>query len=355
MNTSDWNVVAAYRQHRRHALPSMTGTILSVVLIACVSVFACWVVGSRPLDIGTDTQTYAQFFERLGNGPVETRLEPGFVVLSMALRELGLDIAGYQAALFATMLLTVFVAVHVYHRALDRPGGELGLLSAALMLLFVSPMFVNASINAIRQGLASLIVFSALLSFQQRRWWQFVVFGAVATSLHLSSLLYLLCAPVLLLRARWQAIIAALAFLAYISGLSMKAVGVVSPALYGFVMEYTANDRTRSGVRVDFAVFSIFWYLLAWLVSPLVHASLRKAFRHSTAVYVAMLLPFFAVGWGFFSNRYLLPALLAASVMFAAVVRFNRISGLRHPFTIRLGLIASCGLFAWYVGNGIVV
>lgn len=352
MNTSDWSVMAARRQR---ALPSTTGTILSLLLIACVSAFACWVVGTRPLDIGTDTATYAQFFERLGRGPMETRLEPGFVALSMFFRRLGLDVTGYQTALFATMLLTVFVAVRVYHQGLGRPRGELGLLSAALMLLFVSPMFVNASINAVRQGLAALPVFAALLLFQQRRWWPFVVLGAVACSLHLSSVLYLLCAPVLLLRPRWQAALAALAFLVYVTGLSTVVVRTGAPALYQFVMEYTANERTRSGVRVDFAVFSIFWYLLARLALPLVRTPLRDGVRDSISVYLVMLLPFFAVGWGFFSNRYLLPAWLSASLVLGAIVQFNRIPALRHPFTIRFGLIASCAAFAYYVSNGIVV
>ena len=72
------------------------------------------------------------------------------------------------------------------------------------MLLYVSPMFVNASINAVRQGLAALLVFTALLSFQQRKWWPFALYGALASSLHLSSLLYLVFAP-LLLRERTHA------------------------------------------------------------------------------------------------------------------------------------------------------
>lgn len=352
MNASGWSIAAARRQR---VLPSATGTIFGLLLITCVSAFACWIVGTRPLDIGTDTATYAQFYERLGQGPVETRLEPGFVALSTAMNQLGLDVTGYQAALFATMLLTVFVAVHVYHQALGRPRGELGLLAAALMLLFVSPMFVNASINAVRQGLAALLIFAALLSFQQRRWWPFVVLGAVACSMHLSSVLYLLCAPVLLLRPRWLGAIAVLAFLAYVTGLSAIAVRTGAPALHEFVMEYTANERTRSGVRVDFAVFSLFWFLLARLALPLVRTPLRDAVRDSTSVYLVMLLPFFAVGWGFFSNRYLLPAWLSASLMLAAVVRFNRIPALRHPLTIGLGLLASCAVFAYYVTHGVVV
>ena len=352
MSASDWSAVAA-RQHR--TLPSATGTVLSVLLIAAVSVFACWVVGSRPLDIGTDTATYAQFYEALGSGPLETRLEPGFVALSTALHRLGLDITGYQTALFATMLLTVFVAVYVYHQALGRPRGGLGLLSAGLMLLFVSPMFVNASINALRQGLAALPVFAALLSFQQRRWWAFAVLGAVACSLHLSSALYLVCAPLLLLRERWLGALAVLAFVAYVTGLSAIVVRTGAPALHEFVMEYTANERTRSGVRVDFAVFSVFWYVLARLALPMVRAPLRDAMRESTSVYLVMLLPFFAVGWGFFSNRYLLPAWLAASLVLGAVLQFNRLAALRHPLTIRAGLVASCAVFAYYVANGVVV
>lgn len=340
---------------RRRPLDAAAGAVLGALLLVVVALFACWLVGGRSPDIGTDTHTYAGFFSSLGSTSLETRLEPGFVFLSYALWKLGVGVTGYQTALFAVMLATVVAATHHYHAFLGSRRGYLTFLSAALMLLFVSPMFVNASINAVRQGLAALLVFTALLSFHERRWWSFVAYGAVASSLHMSSLLYLTFAPVLLLGPRMQRAVAAGAFVLYVSGASMVLVRAAVPSLYELVMTYTENRYYRSGVRIDFAVFSIFWYVLPHVLLPLVQPEYRQRIRESTGIYLVMLLPFFAIGWGFFSNRYLLPGWLAVSLILAAMACHSRIAALRHPLLIRMGLLASCAVFYFYVTRGIVI
>lgn len=337
------------------AAATNTGFVLSVILLAAAAAFGCWLVGTRGLDIGTDTITYATFFEHLGVRRFETRLEPGFVFVSYVLNKIGLDVTGYQTALFALLLLIIAVSSRRYFDYLGATRGYLTFLSAALMLLYLSPMFVNASINAVRQGLAALLVFAALLSFQQRKWWLFVLYGAVASSLHMSSLLYLACAPALFLSARVLRYAAVLAFVVYCTGLSLILVRAAIPPLYQLVMTYTFDPDYKSGVRIDFAVFSIFWYALPLLLAPLVRSPYRDRIKESTAVYLVMLLPFFAVGWGYFSNRYLLPAWLATSLILAAILCHSRIAPLRNPLLIRLGLVASCGVFYYFVSNVIVI
>jgi EpsG-like putative glucosyltransferase len=331
------------------------GFVLSLLVLGAVATFGCWLVGTRGLDIGTDTGTYAAFFERLGQGLFETRLEPGFVFISYLLKRLGLGVTGYQTALFALLLLTVCLSTRRYFDYLGATRTYLTFLSASLMLLLVSPMFVNASINAVRQGLAALLVFAALLSFQQRKWGLFAVYGVIAASLHVSSLLYLAFAPALFVSARMLRYGAALAFLLYCTGLSLLLVQSLVPSLYTAVMTYTVNLDYRAGVRIDFAVFSLFWYALPLLLAPLVQPQFRERINDSTAVYLVMLLPFFAIGWGYYSNRYLLPAWLAASLIVAAILCHSRFGLLRNPLLIRMGLVASCGAFYFYVTRGLVI
>ena len=339
---------------RRDASATNVGFVLSVILLIFAAAFGCWLVGTRGLDIGTDTSTYAAFFESL-NRPFVTRLEPGFVFVSYMLNRLGLGVEGYQTALFALLLLIVAVASRRYFHYLGATSGYLTFLSASLMLLYLSPMFVNASINAVRQGLAALLVFSALLSFQQRKWWSFLLFGAVAASLHLSSLLYLAFAPALFLSAKVLRYAAAAAFVMYCTGLSLVLVRALIPPLYQFVMTYTFDPDYESGVRIEFAVFSIFWYALPLVLAQLVRSPYRERIKESTAVYLVMLLPFFAIGWGYFSNRYLLPAWLATSLVLAAMLCHSRIALLRNPLLIRAGLVAACPVFYVYVTNVIVI
>lgn len=328
---------------------------LSFLLLMVAAVFGCWIVGTRPLDIGTDTSVYAGFYESLGRTALRTRLEWGFVAVSQAIRMLGFGVIGYQVALFGLLLLIAFAASYKYFHYLGGGRGLIVFMAACLMLLFVSPMFVNGAINAVRQGLAALLVFMALLAFQRRQWWQFLLFGAMASSLHLSSLIYLAFAPALLVSARTLRWLAVFAFLLYVSGFSMKLVQTLLPPLYVFVQEYAANPDYRSGVRVDFAVFSIFWYLLPHMFAPLIREPQREAVVQSSAVYLVMVLPFFAVGWGSYSNRFLLPAWLAASLIVAAIMCYSRLGALRNPLLIQLGLIASCAALYYYVTNGVVI
>ena len=341
------------RPHQRTHSAAVTG--LSLILLLAVAVFCCWLVGTRSLDVGTDTEAYAGFYQRLNGGVVETRLEPGFVYLSYVLRQMGVSVIGYQAALFALLLGAAAVATRRYFHYLGASAGFFTLLSASVMFLLISPMFVNASINAIRQGLAAPLIFASLLAFHQRYWWKFALWGALATSFHYSSLLYMAFAPVLLLRPSFQRYAAAAAFFFYVSGLSMAAVRVALPSVYQIVMEYAATTRFESGVRVDFAVFSIFWYVLPHVLAPMVRFPYRERIKDSTAVYLVLLLPFFSIGWGFFSNRYLLPGWLAVSLILAAVLCHNRVAILRNPLLIRLGMIASCAVFYVLVTRVIVI
>jgi hypothetical protein len=328
---------------------------LSFLLLVLAAVFGCWVIGTRPLDIGTDTSVYAGFYESLGHSAIHTRLEPGFVFVSYLVRKIGFGVIGYQVTLFALLLLFAYIACLKYFRYIGGGRGFPTFLTAAITLLFVSPMFMNGAINAVRQGLAALLIFSALLSFHRRQWFQFLFFGGIATSFHLSSLMYLACAPALLVNAKALRWLAALAFALYVSGLSMKLVQGFLPQLYTFVQEYAANPDYRSGVRVDFAVFSIFWYVLPHMLAPLIRESHREAIVRSAAVYLVMVLPFFAVGWGSYSNRFLLPAWLAASLIVAAVLCYSRLTILRNPLLIQIGLVAACGALYYYVSNGIVI
>lgn len=345
----------------RSSLPASSGSaatanasfVLGALLLIAVGGFGAWVVGGRGIDIGTDTSTYALFFDRLGN-PFDSSLEPGFVFFSFLLKRIGMGVPGFQAALFLLLLAIVAAASHRYFGFLRGERGYLTFLSAVVMLLYVSPMFVNASINTIRQGLAAPAVFAALIAFQQRRWMPFVLYGALSTSLHYSSLLYLACAPLLLLSARTLRYVAAAAFVAYCAGATLFAVRSVLPALYHMVISYTFNPDYRAGVRIDFALFSILWYVLPLLLAPLVRVPHRERLEASSAAYLVMLLPFFAIGWGSYSNRYLLPAWLAASLIMAAIVCFSRLRFVRNPLLIRLGLLAACPVF-WFLVTRVVV
>lgn len=329
--------------------------MLSLMLLAAAFLFGDAVVGMRGTNVGTDTNNYAEFFLAVRGGIFSTRFEPGFVFVTRVLGALGVSVKAYQSALFLIFLGTVVASTRQYYRYLGSTHGYLTFLIASLMFLYLSPVTVNATTNAVRQGLASLLVLASLLAFYQRQWRNFVLFGVLATSFHYSSLLYLLFAPALLMSERKLRLLAVVAFVAYSTGLTMILVRAALPGLYVTVMAYDATAKYKTGVRLDFAVFSIFWYLLPYLASKLVREPFRERINHSTAVYLVLVLPFFAVGWGNYSNRYLLPAWMSISLVLAAIFCNGRTTFLRNPLLLRGGLVVACGVFYYFVTNMVVV
>lgn len=329
--------------------------MLGLIFAGVVMFFACLVIGTRG-DVGTDTPVYAGFFQSLvQHGEITSRFEPVFYYISVALAATGINFTEYETALAILMMGTVLVATQRYHTYLQSETRYLTFLVASLMFLFISPVMSNASINVVRQGLASLLVFTALLAFQQRQWRAFALWGLLATGFHYSSVLYLVFAPLLLFNLKLQRIAGIAAFLAYCTGLTLVLVRALVPALYVFVMTYDPSSTSKTGVRLDFAVFSLFWYLLPFMVAPLVREPVRERIKRSTSVYLVLMLPFFAVGWGSFSNRYLLPAWLSVSLIVAAICCDSRFSPTRNPVILRMGLLAACGIFFYYVRHGILV
>jgi hypothetical protein len=329
--------------------------VLSLLLLLAACTVAVIVVSSRAIDVGTDTHVYAGVFLAMRHGLIETRLEPGFVILTRLASATGMSVVGYQATLFGILLGGAMIAARSYHVYLGSTRGFLTFLTAVLLFLFVSPMFVNASINTVRQGLAAPLVFAALLAFHQRKWGSFALLGVAAGSLHYSSLLYLAFAPVLLLSLRKQRILAGVGLLAYCSGLSMVVVRVAVPMLYNDVMNYHVDAVYRAGIRYDFALFSLFWYLFPFMTSRLVQAPFSEHIKRSTAVYMVMVLPFFLLGWGNFSNRFLLMPWIAASFLVAAMVCHSRTPLLRHAVLLRGGLVAATGIFCCLVAYQVII
>ncbi|HET6804266.1 MAG TPA: EpsG family protein [Frateuria sp.] len=330
--------------------------LLGLMLVAAVIAVVDYVVATRG-NIGTDTSVYASFFQNLSqHGPVDSRFEPVFYYLSVALAQTGMGFPAYEGVMFLVMTGTVLVATRRYHDYLQSESAYTTFLAASLLFLFISPTMSNAVINVMRQGLASLLVFTALLAFYQRQWRAFFLWGLLATGFHYSSVLYLLFAPVLLLKPRLQRWVGIAAFLAYCSGFTMVLVRAILPSLYTTVMTMDGGGVDyKTGVRLDFAVFSLFWYLLPLAVAPLVHQPVRDRINRGTAIYLVLMLPFFAVGWGNFSNRYLLPAWLSVSLILAAICCDNRFSPLRNPVVLRMGLVGAAGVFCYYVTHGVVL
>ncbi len=330
--------------------------IASIAFISVACLFCCSFVAMRSYNIGTDTQAYANFFLDIDKyGFADTRLEPGYVLFAHIVSSLGFSIIGMQAITFLLLIITVIFSVREYWKYLGSMDSNLMFLVLSLSLFFVSPMFVNASINAIRQGLASLLIFTALLSFYRHSWFKYLVFAILSTGFHYSSVIYLVLAPILFLDQRKIQIIAILAFVFYCSGLSEVIIKTYFQFIYAQVMDYKYGSDYNAGARIDFAIFSVFWYVVPYIVTPLIRKGARDKIMATSSVYLVMLLPFFMIGFGNYSNRLLVPAWLSTSLLVAALIYNCRIILFRHPVYMWMGLCVSIIVFYYLMSNELII
>jgi hypothetical protein len=81
----------------------------------------------------------------------------------------------------------------------------------------------------------------------------------------------------------------------------------------------------------------------------------NERIKQSTAVYLVMLLPFFLIGWGNYSNRFLLAPWVAVSFIVAAMVFYSRLTVVRNPVLLRGGLLVAAAVFCVYVTRQIMI
>lgn len=324
--------------------------LLTVFLVVTV------LVGVRDLSVGTDTLNYANNFLSIQScNCFPGRLEPGFQIFTWLLAITSLGTGFY----FFSVSLSIFVIV--YHLS-SRVGGLLGgeqwkVKYWILICLLVSPFFVSANINTIRQGLASFFVFFAMFALVERKWRSFCLYSIVSISFHyfsgvlvLLSLALFFSLPFLLMITGGLSVIYGLGFSAVIVKFVSDFTGL---GIYSFVMDYMAGAEYRSGVRFDFLVFSWFWVVFFWAVSVFfLKPEQRRSFRLLVKIYLILLIPFFLFGFGNYSNRYLYPAWLFLPFIMGGLIGTLRFSVRGASVVLPGVLVASCSVFIWMVNHG---
>lgn len=284
--------------------------------------FLAILVGSRDLSIGTDTERYAAWYKVIADCHCfYGNIEPGFNLFGLITSLFTDSVGGY----FFAISLALFVMLNLVARKVTRLDSQIGqkekklLFTLILLAFFLSPFFVSAHINAIRQGMAAFMLFYALLSFQEKSWGKFILGSVLAMSFHISSIMYLVLFPLLMLPIWILLVILAGMSVIYASGLSEVIVSSVSGLfnlpLHDYVTQYRADVAYQSGVRCDFLIFSLLGVGFGLLGR---YFSNNKAIIDSLLkIYIVLLIPFLMLGYANFSNRYVYTAWLFLSILTA--------------------------------------
>lgn len=239
----------------------------SAVCVALVSLFAIFYFGLRPGDVGTDTPAYLTMFREakiaiLNNWPLRLGMDPGFEVTLRLCARLFSE-GGFLMVCSALFVVPMSVA---FRRIFGRND-----MLLPLLIMMCSFFFLDYGINILRQGIG--YAFFILAMTQRRIGWKIAV-AAVAVSFHISLLIpagiyFLLC--LVKVKTRYPVII-------WVVTLVVVAMGIdVFPRLFELMSGSTIAGRAevylnsnwivyRTGFRIDFVLFSLFFMLAGlWL------------------------------------------------------------------------------------------
>jgi len=330
------------------------------LIIYVSQIFLAVVVGNRALNVGTDTFTYATLFEIIQNcqclsGSQELGFEWFSLIISLTNFGTGFYFTCISLVIFMMINLVISKIVRIDKE--EREFNDISLKVVIISAFLVSPFFVSAHINAIRQGLAAFFVFYALLSVLDNNWKGFIISGLIGVSIHSTSIIYLGLFPVLFLPFRVLIFLVTLLSIIYAFGAAEVVLQSVSDvfglSLYDTVVNYRTDVYYRAGVRYDFLFFSWIGIVFALLGRKFVGDNESDtALITLTKVYILLIIPFLLFGFANFSNRYAYTAWLFLSILIPytahRMIFWKRLEKILLP-----GLIFfSPGIFLLMVMNG---
>lgn len=303
---------------------SLYGITLFSLLLLCIA----FAVGFRPDSVGSDTVAYMNNYSRLLLNQMHYEYLFENLVKLVAL-------LGGSAKAFFTVLalmnnvLIFFLAIQL-HKSV---GKKIGLYEVTLLLFcffFISPFFFNIETNVIRQGTALLYLLLSCVLFINKSYISSLILMLCSVAFHKTIIFF---PPILLLLYYFNYkmifwIIFGL-FSIYLLGMNQYLLQHHCPVLYHKIINYGINKPYYRGIRYDFALFTMAVGLIVQLLSHcLLEVDDAERMKSLLSIYWVLTLPFFVLGFGGFSDRYLLPAWVFISVLAAAfsglyLKRFN--------------------------------
>jgi hypothetical protein len=316
----------------------MTKTRFNFLLLIFVFFLISVSVGFRADFVGSDTPLYTEIYNsQLSQAEPFVSFEYLYNFLSMSLAFFGLNVHVF----FTLISLLGFVALVVFslllsNRFFVRNVSSEYLCALMGLFLFLSPVFFNAQTNVIRQGVSMFYLYIFFISILcQLNWGWSVFFAAISVGFHYTSAIYVALFFLLFISYRLLFYFSTLSFILYVSGFSEKVLMFVSGYapidLYGKIMDYGVHSNYLAGVRVDFAVFTfVIGCCFSLAIALLFRLEIRRQLFSLFKVYWILVLPFFYLGFGAFSDRYLLGAWLFVSIM--AGVLCTQVRFIKVPF-----------------------
>lgn len=303
-------------------------------------------IALRSPDVGTDTTRYIRFLDDVKHA-MSTRLdEPLFMLLAKLALVLGCGhplFFFFISAINAIALYYFFIAAG--RNSIGRPDRNMTMISLALLLTFISPLFWNFQTNILRAGLSVPFILLGAYSLHKRSHWRALSFLVIGVLFHSSSILFAAAAYLILLPISVVWFLLVVGSMLYLSGLGQVFMLVAIENMSQLVdlsyhlKYFTSTGDYHSGIRFDFYIFTLVFLVMSWFAS--------KHDEFGFKAYSVFFMPFLWLGFISYSDRLLvycwalIPFIIAQLLTFwlgqyNRVVRQIAIPGLLLPLCFYL-------------------
>ena len=304
---------------RKHAAVLFTIPCLIAVIYS---------LGFRAKFIGSDTEGYILAFNIFSStGTVNTRYDWLFLSTMKGVALCGANSSYWFAIIVFVNIVLCGINAYLANNLLGNVRNNSKYLLFVYILTFISPFFISAQINVIRQGLSLSFVFLFYLLALNRYSTIWLLFSAIiATGFHSSAWLFILPSIGLLYRYKTIIKITLLLVLLYVthvfSYLIEKFSLLFNYSLYDKIMNYGVNGYYITGVKYKFLIFTLGMGAIAHSLGKYLQlASHKEKYFDLMKIYWLLALPFYFIGFGKYSDRLLFPSWNFLPFIFAATLK----------------------------------
>lgn len=324
--------------------------IINYFIIILIILLLSFFIGTRDLNVGTDTLAYNNFFIYT-NSNIETRIsEPFFLLLAKTSYLFSDDFKLF--AIIVTFISCLFYFLFYYlilKKDIISTNQKYYIIYVSFIIMIISPFFWNSQLNVMRIGIAIPILFLGSYFLYLNKPVKALLFFISSILFHFSMILFLPFIFMVYLKEKKLVVIFVLLSILYISKLGEILFNILSNNLVSLeALQYYLNNATnergyKNGVRLDFYIFTLFFFLLSY-----VNRKYSKSSNYLFKLYTVLSFPFLIIGFINFSDRIIMISWsLIPFIIALFTIRIIKGNNLTYVFSISFLILISL-LMLWY-------
>lgn len=281
---------------------------LTIIFLFFTIILAIF-IANRDVTVGEDTLNYITLYQEIIDNSDSAINELIFIFLSKFTE---LFNSSYQLLFFLISFISILTYISFIYLSFSvfnfEDNSKIMILTILVFGLSLFSIFYwNTQLNIIRSGLAIPFLFISLYFAYLRNKKNFIIFYILSILSHTSTIIFL---PfILLLYIKNSKIMKIYLFLSfiYVTEIGEKIFFALTnlfsklDAISYYLSYATENNEYKAGVRIDFFLFTTFFYLILYVIQKR-----NREFDLLFKMYSILFFPFLCIGFISYSDRLLI-------------------------------------------------